>query len=134
MDFAKRALYIGLGMASATKERVDSLADELGEQFSQNEEEGRKFAQKLKDESTKARSELRDNVNKLVDDALDRVPTLGRVRAIERRLEALENAVGIVPPAEEQDSEADGTDRQDAAPPDLSSPDFDAERQDQSRK
>lgn len=123
-DFFKKAIYIGLGMASATKERVESMANDMADQTRMSEEEGRKFAEYLKEESSKARKDLQNNIRSVVDDALDRVPTIGRIRQIERRLEALETAVGIEPKVDEAPAEA----------PDLSGPDAKAEPQSEPRK
>lgn len=130
-DYFKKAMYIGLGMASATKERIDSLVDDMTEQTSMTEEEGRKFADSLKVEACKARQDLQSNIRSVVDDALDRVPTLGRIRHIERRLDALEAAAGIEPPPPE---EAAGSEAETPEPPDLSDPECQAEPQKKPRK
>lgn len=123
-DFIKKAMYVGLGLAGATKERVESVADDIANQTRMSEEEGRKFAEHLKQESGKAREELQDNIRSLVDDAMDRVPTLGRIRRIERRLEALEVAVGVTPPEPEPSAEEESgplrEEPQAGAAPDLS--------------
>ncbi len=131
-DYFKKAMYIGLGMASATKERIDSMVDDMTEQTRMSEEEGRKFADSLKEEAGKARKDLQANIRSVVDDALDRVPTLGRIRHIERRLDALEAAAGIEPPPppeEAKDSAAETPE-----PPDLSDPECQAEPQEKPRK
>lgn len=131
-DYFKKAMYIGLGMASATKERIDSMVDDMTEQTRMSEEEGRKFADSLKEEACKARRDLQSNIRSVVDDALDRVPTLGRIRYIERRLDALEAAAGIEPPPPPE--EAKGSAAETPEPPDLSDPKCQAEPQEKPRK
>ena len=131
-DYFKKAMYIGLGMASATKERIDSMVDDMTDQTRMSEEEGRKFADSLKEEACKARQDLHANIRSVVDGALDRVPTLGRVRHIERRLEALEAAAGIEPPLPEEEAAESAAETPE--PPDLSAPESQAKPQAKPRK
>ena len=72
-EFAKRGLYVGLGLANMTKEKVESFAQEFAKQAKLSEEEGKKFAEYLQAESKKASAELKQNVDKLVEAAVNKL-------------------------------------------------------------
>ena len=99
LDLVKKGLYIGLGLASLTKERVETLAKDLTQYTKLSEEEGRKLAEFLQTESKKARENLRGQVDSMVQAAVDRLPSAARVEQLEKRIAALEAAAGIKPPA-----------------------------------
>lgn len=119
LDFAKKSLYIGLGLATMTKEKLESLAKDAADYAKLNEEEGRKLAEFLQAEAKKARENLRENVQSLVDTATKNLPSRSTVQRLEQRIAALEQAVGIAPveaPAEEDaptaaEGSADAPDR-----------------------
>ena len=98
-EFAKRGLYVGLGLANLTKEKVESFAEEFAKQAKLSEEEGKKFAEYLQTESKKASAELKQNVDNLVEAAVNKLPCNRVISRLEARIAALEKAVGV--PAEE---------------------------------
>jgi len=102
LDFAKRGLYVGLGLAYTTKEKVEAFAKEFAARSKLSEEEGRKLAEYLQAESKKASESLKETVEQLVQKAAKRLPCDRRFQGLEARLAALEKAAGIAspPPAE----------------------------------
>jgi len=100
-DFARKGLYVGLGLANATKEKIESCAKEFAKEAKLTEEEGRKFAHFLQGESKKASENLRETVDGLVEAAVKRIPHRRGIKELEARIAALEEAVGIAPPEPE---------------------------------
>ena len=94
LDFAKRGLYLGLGLACYTKEKVETFAKEFAERSKMSEEEGRKFADYLREESVKAKAHLQETVEGMVAKASSKMPCMSRVQELEARVAALEEALG----------------------------------------
>ncbi len=112
-EFVKKTMYTGLGLAAMTREKVESVAKDIAHYTNMSEEEGRKLAQYLHDESEKARDNIRQMVDRSVDSALEHIPSRKRVRELEARVAALEEATGVTPPepeAEESQESAAGDD------------------------
>ena len=123
--FAKKGFYVGLGLASFTKEKAEAFAKEFAKRAELSEEEGRSFANYLKDESGKAQTALRETVESMVQKTVQRLPFKRRIAALELRLAKLEHlaltycpqeaqAAGIQPPPEPQpaDQVADPDDKE----------------------
>lgn len=100
-EFAKKGLYVTLGLASATKERIDTFAKEFAKRAKLSEKEGRKLAEYLHSESKKAHKSLKENVDSMVQKAVNRMPLKSRLDRLEARVAALEAAAGITPPPPE---------------------------------
>lgn len=100
-DFARKGFYLGLGLANATKEKIESFAREFAKEAKLTEEEGRKLAQFLHGESKKAGDSLKETVDGLVEAAVKRMPCRRGIKELEARIAALEEAVGITPPEPE---------------------------------
>ena len=116
-DFARKGLYVGLGLANATKEKIESFAREFAKEAKLTEDEGRKLAQFLHRESKKAGEGLKETVDGLVEAAVKRMPCRRGMKEMEARIAALEMAVGIAPPqpdcccSEEGPEQADGAEK-----------------------
>lgn len=95
LDLVKKGLYIGLGLASMTKDKIEAVAKELAENAKMPEEEGRKLAKALHEESQKAKENLRTTVEAMVEAAAKKLPCCKRYNDVVRRLDALEAAAGI---------------------------------------
>ena len=92
-EFAKKGLYIGLGLASMTKDKADEFAKEFAKRAKVSEDEGRKFADYLKDESKKAEKDLKKNVEKIVEKTVGKMPCMKKIDALEERIAELEAAL-----------------------------------------
>jgi len=98
-NLLKKGIYIGLGLASLTKDKLAAVAAEVAKSAKLSEEEGRKLAGDLETESQKARDQLKAQVDSLVEAAAKRLPCCQKLTAIEQRLAKLEAACNCPPPA-----------------------------------
>ena len=94
MDTLKKGMYVGLGLASMTKEKVEAVAKDLAANAKLSEEEGKKFAETLQKEASDARKNLEALVQSAVEKAYTKVPCSKRFDALDKRLAAIEAAVG----------------------------------------
>ena len=101
VDFFKKGLYIGLGLASMTKDKVEELAKDMAKNAKLPEDEGRRLANELEEEAKKARETLKSNVDNLVEAAVSKLPCIKRMQALEARLACLEAKAGICTHAQE---------------------------------
>ena len=121
LDFAKKSLYVGLGLATMTKDKLEAFAKDAAEYAKLSEDEGRKLAEFLQAEAKKARANLRETVEGVVNATAEKLPSKRRIERLERRIAAVEQAVGINPP-EEPDTPA-GADSEEAETGTIDQPD-----------
>lgn len=95
-DSIKRGMYMGLGLATMTKDKVESIATDMASYSRLSEEEGRKLAERLQEESEEARRNLEKTIDEVVNRNLDRLPLRRRIRELEDRLSALEARVATL--------------------------------------
>lgn len=101
-DLVKKGMYIGLGLASMTKDKIEAVAKDVAEKAKLSEEDGRKFAAELEDEAKKAQEQLRNTVEGMVQAVMKKMPCDKKFNAVEQRLAALEAKCGVpTPPAAE---------------------------------
>ena len=93
-DLIRKSMYLGLGLAGETKERVENIANEIASQTKMTEDQGKEFAEYLQKESQKARQDLHDTVNGMVNTAMKHTPGIGRIQSLEERVAALEKESG----------------------------------------
>jgi len=77
LDIIKKSIYLGLGAATATKEKVDSLVEELMDKIEKEEQE---VAKRIKAEILKAIEEIGLPTKKDIDE-LNK-----RLKALEKKL------------------------------------------------
>jgi polyhydroxyalkanoate synthesis regulator phasin len=82
IDFIKKAMFTGIGLASITKDKVEEVAKEFVEQGNLTEKEGRKLVKDMMDYSEKSRGELEGQIEKYVEKALSKLD-LARKRDID---------------------------------------------------
>lgn len=94
LDQIKRAMFAGIGMAVMTKDRVEELARDLASQANLSEQEGRQLVEDVLKRSDQAQADLREQVNKLVGQATDKIPVVSRAEydKLAARVAALEAA------------------------------------------
>lgn len=102
LDFAKKGFYLGLGMATLTRDKVQSFAKEVAERTKMTEEEGKKFAHYIDAESQKARESLKENIQQVVQATVGRFPYGRQLKELETRVAALEAAMGIESQAQKE--------------------------------
>jgi len=89
-DILRKSMFMGLGLAAMTKDKVQSVARQMAEYSKMSEEEGKKLADFLVKESRKARKELKETIDKMVGEAADKMPGKRRIAELEARVAALE--------------------------------------------
>lgn len=73
IDFIKKAMFTGIGLASITKDKVEEVAKEFIEQGNLTEKEGRKLVDEMMDYSEKSRGELESQIDKYVEKAISKL-------------------------------------------------------------
>jgi len=116
LEFAKKGLYLGLGLATLTKDKIQSFAKEVAEKTRMTEEEGKKFAEFLDEESQKARESLRQNIQQIVDATIGQLPWKKKIAELEARVQALEKAMGIEPAVAEETAETETVEAEQTEP------------------
>jgi polyhydroxyalkanoate synthesis regulator phasin len=114
LEFIKKSMYVGLGLATMTKDKVEAYAKELAKQTNLSEEEGRKLAEFMEKEANKARDDLKANIESMIDTTFKGFTYGKRITALEARVAALEAQLGQGPSAEpedDQDAEAESKDQ-----------------------
>ena len=74
MDMLKKGMYVGLGLASMTKDKVEAVAKEMAANAKLSEEEGRKFSETLQKEAADARKNLDAMIENAIEKAYAKVP------------------------------------------------------------
>ncbi len=95
LDMLKKGVYVGLGLASMTREKVEAVAKEISEKAKLSEEEGRKFSETLHKEAENARKNFDSTVESAIERAYAKVPCSKRFDALDKRLAAIEAALNI---------------------------------------
>lgn len=87
-----KAFYAGLGAASLTVDKVKEYGERIAKEFNLSEEEGRKFAEEMKEKVDAQKTDMKDNVNDEVKKVLEKlnVPTREEYDSLLKRVEALE--------------------------------------------
>ncbi len=70
IEFIKKAMFTGVGLASLTKDKVEEVANEFIEQGNLTEQEGRNLVKEMMDYSEKSRTELEDMIDKYIEKAI----------------------------------------------------------------
>ncbi|OGR19627.1 MAG: hypothetical protein A2X81_18900 [Desulfobacterales bacterium GWB2_56_26] len=73
MDLFKKAVLAGIGVASLTMEKVEELSRDLIDKGKLSEQEGEKFLQEMQKRAEESREALKQQTDKLVESALDRM-------------------------------------------------------------
>ena len=73
MDLFKKAVLAGIGVASLTMEKVEELSKDLIDKGKLSEQEGEKFLQEIQKRAEESREALKQQTDRLVESALDRM-------------------------------------------------------------
>lgn len=99
MDWLKKALLLGLGTASVTREKIEETMNKLVEQGKLSSEEAERVTQEMVQTGEKEFEEIRNEVDKGIQSAISKMNLAGqddledirqRVEHIEERLKHLE--------------------------------------------
>ena len=93
MDLIKKTMYMGVGLAYMTKEKVEEISQELIKKGELSSAEGKEFIEDLTQKSAEARKALEARVDSLVKNSLARmkIATRDDLSALEKRIAELES-------------------------------------------
>jgi len=91
-DIVRKSILLGIGLAALTREKIEETAKKIAEEDNLTEEEGRKVAEDLFKQSDETRKNLKEQVEKFVDNALEKLnsPSRKDLQKLEERIERLE--------------------------------------------
>ncbi len=92
LDIIKKSIYLGIGAASLTKERVDKLVDELIEKGQIAKDDKANVVKDLMDKAEKEEKELEKRIKKTVNEAIESVGAASQNDIVElkKRVDELE--------------------------------------------
>jgi len=92
LDLAKRVLLTGVGLGLVAKDKIDEAIQRICEENELTEEESRKLAKELLDETKEARQKLTDLINKATKELLASldIPSRQEYTEVEKRITTLE--------------------------------------------
>ena len=92
LDIVRKTLLLGIGLAAMTRDKIEEVAKKIAEEDKLSEEEGRKLAEDLLNQSDEARKNLKEQVEKFVDSTLDKLnsPSRKDLQNLEERVAKLE--------------------------------------------
>lgn len=92
MDLIKKTMYLGVGLACMTKEKVEEISRELIKKGELSATEGKEFIDDLTQKSEEARKALEKRVEKIVKSVLAKldIATKDDLAALEKRIVKLE--------------------------------------------
>jgi len=95
LEFIKKAIFISAGLASMTAEKIEETVAEIVKRGELSETQGKEFIRDLKEKSAKAKKEMGERIDKMVDDTLRKLslPTRKEVEELKARIEELEKAM-----------------------------------------
>ena len=88
----QEGLYVGLGLAHRTKDRIEEFAKKISEEYDMTEEEGRKFVDDLMKESEESQSRLDEIIEKRLESYLKEagVPKKQDIDKLSKKIDELE--------------------------------------------
>lgn len=95
LEFLKKTLWIGAGLAAMTAEKIEETVKEIVKRGDITEKEGKELVDDLIEKSKKAKKDFSERVESAIQEALQRlkVPSRGEVDELKTRIEKLEKAL-----------------------------------------
>ncbi|MBN1276002.1 MAG: phasin family protein [Deltaproteobacteria bacterium] len=92
IDFIKKGLMTGVGLAVMTKDKIEELVKEIIEKGEISEQEGKELIDKLQRKAEQARRDLEQKIEGIVEKTLEKmnVPTRKDITEMEERIKELE--------------------------------------------
>jgi polyhydroxyalkanoate synthesis regulator phasin len=103
-DVLKNILYIGVGAAFLTREKLEDLGKDLVEKSNMTRDEGKQFVDDLLKKSDGAKEQLEHWVNHAIEERLKKYNMVGadELEQLRRRVDALEQTVETLSKAPQQ--------------------------------
>jgi polyhydroxyalkanoate synthesis regulator phasin len=95
MDSMKKAMYLGLGALSLTKEKAEALADDLVKRGEMKAKDREKMVEQLLKEGKTQKGVVEEKVSALVQKTMGEMglPTRKEFKSIVKRLDGIEKAI-----------------------------------------
>ncbi len=92
LDIVRKSILLGIGVAAMTRDKIEEVANKIAEEDNLSEEEGKKMAEDLLKHSDEAKKNLKEQVEKFVDNALEKLnsPSRKDLQKLEERIKELE--------------------------------------------
>ena len=92
VDLLRKMVLTGIGLAYMTKDKAEEVAKKISEESSSTEEESRKLAKDLLNQSEEAKRNLEALIEKVVKSAIGKldIPSRQDLQKLESRVEELE--------------------------------------------
>jgi poly(hydroxyalkanoate) granule-associated protein len=96
MDFVKKSMLIGVGLATLTREKVEQTINELIEKGEMSEKEGKDAVDDLMKKSKEVTKGLTEKVEKTVTDTLNKlnIPTRKEFAELKEKIKQMEKSQG----------------------------------------
>ena len=96
LDLTRKAILTGIGLGLIAKDKIDEVVAKIREENKLTEEESRKLAKELLDQSEEARKNLEEEVKRTVADILKKlnIPSRDDFEDLKARIENLEDQIG----------------------------------------
>lgn len=95
LDLTKKAILTGIGLGLIAKDKIDEVVAKIREENKLTEEESRKLAKELLDQSEEARKNLAEEVKRTVADVLKKldIPSRDDFEDLKARIDKLERQI-----------------------------------------
>ncbi|WP_027357811.1 phasin family protein [Desulforegula conservatrix] len=93
IDFIKKSLLTGIGLALKTKDEAKSIAKDISDKMKLSEEEGDKFMDDMMKKYDEMRDDLEKRIEKRVQSVIDRMDLAKKsdLQSLEDKIAELEN-------------------------------------------
>jgi|TARA_B100001939_G_C16908417_1_gene603435 polyhydroxyalkanoate synthesis regulator phasin len=78
LDLIKKSIYLGLGAATASKEKIESLVDELIEKGQLTKDDKPKVVQDILDKIEKEEKEIKTKINNTVTEGMNKLGVVAK--------------------------------------------------------
>ncbi len=73
IELIKKAMFTGIGVASLTKEKVETVAKEFVDKAGLSEDEGKKFVKDILVKSAESKEDVRKQIEEIVNSTLEKM-------------------------------------------------------------
>ncbi|QGT99567.1 hypothetical protein SYNTR_0974 [Candidatus Syntrophocurvum alkaliphilum] len=93
MDFMKKALYLGIGAITLTKEKAEKLINDLVEKGEMNRDEAKQFVDEMLKKGEEEKKELRTIINNEINNVKNETGIITRtdLEKLEKRIAEIES-------------------------------------------
>ena len=91
LDYLKKSILTGVGMALRSKKEIESLAKEFAEQSEMNQQEAKDFLEDCQKKYDQAKSDLDKKIETSIENILKKLdlPSRSDIETLNKRVEAL---------------------------------------------